>query len=164
MSPFVAPGSPAPRTAPHGVAQHAAEAAYWKEKMYFGSSFLNNIRQPGTRETYYSAKKFLARQMRMLRNRCDRRKEWMVCKMLTAGSFDYIDPNNKKVSVDYGIPTDHIQQLTADRKWDQDTANIAKNQLWEFDISTRQWIDITQSPEQSPPATTDAVFEYIVKK
>jgi N-acetylneuraminic acid mutarotase len=44
---------------------------------------------------------------------------------------------------------------------DVDTANVPISQLWEFDISSRQWTDITLGAEQSPPATPDAVFEYI---
>ena len=127
MTPFSNEDVPAPRVVPTGVSGHKAKAAYWKEKMFFGSSFLNNIRKPGTRETFYSTKKFLAPQMRMLRNRCDRRKEWMICKMLTAGEFEYIDPNNKRVAVDYGIPIDHMQVLDADRKWDQDTSKMVED-------------------------------------
>jgi len=116
LTPFSNEDVEAPRLAPIGVATHKAMSAFWKEKMYFGSSFLNNIREPGTKQTYYAAKKYLAQQMQMLRNRCDRRKEWMVAQMLTEGTITYVDPNQKTISVDYGA-----------RKWDQDTANIVED-------------------------------------
>jgi hypothetical protein len=44
---------------------------------------------------------------------------------------------------------------------DQDTANVPTNQIWEFDISARQWTNISLALEQSPPPSPDAVFEYI---
>ena len=127
MTPFSNEDAPAPRLSPIGVSLHKAMAAFWKEKMYFGSSFLNNIREPGTKQTYYAAKKSLAQQMLMLRNRCDRRKEWMTAQMLTAGTITYQDPNGKTISVDYGIPDDQVEELSAARKWDQDTANIVED-------------------------------------
>jgi len=127
LTPFSNEDVEAPRLAPIGVATHKAMSAFWKEKMYFGSSFLNNIREPGTKQTYYAAKKYLAQQMQMLRNRCDRRKEWMVAQMLTEGTITYVDPNQKTISVDYGIPDDQIEELGAARKWDQDTANIVED-------------------------------------
>jgi len=127
MTPFSNEDSEAPRLAPIGVALHKAMAAFWKEKMYFGSSFLNNIRQPGTHQLHYKAKKYLAQQMQMLRNRCDRRKEWMIAQMLTAGTITYQNPNGRTISVDYGIPEDQLETLTAAQKWDQDTANIVEN-------------------------------------
>ena len=129
LTPFSNEDAISPRLAPIGVAAHKAMAAFWKEKMYFGSSFLNNIRQPGTNQTYYAAKKYLAQQMQMLRNRCDRRKEWMIAQMITAGSFSYQDQNGKYISVDYGVPDDQLETLGAAAKWDQDTADIVANIL-----------------------------------
>lgn len=73
-------------------------------------------------------------------------------------------------TVNPGIYFGHSMTYIGDNKallyggyaWsDQDTANVRKNQLWEFDISARQWTEITQSSEQSPPPTADAVFNYI---
>lgn len=122
LTPFVAPGAPAPLTAPIGVTKHSATAAYWKEKMFFDEVFLNNLRQEGTLEQYKSAQRTLADGMQNLRNRCDRRKEWMFAKMLTAGSFTYTGIGNVKVSVDYDIPSTSLVTLAADRYWD-DGAN-----------------------------------------
>lgn len=118
MTPFVSPGAPAPQTAPVGVAKHSAAPAYWKEKIYYGEVFLNNLRKEGTESQYYGAKQRLARDMRMLRNRCDRRKEWMFAKMLTAGSFSYLENGGVKVSVDYGLLSDHQETLATDYKWE----------------------------------------------
>lgn len=118
MAPFSSEDAPAPRTAPAGVSEHEALAAFWSEKMYFGANFLNNLRQPGTTATHHRASAYLARQLQMLRNRSDRRKEWMYAKMLSEGGFTYVDHKQNKVSVDYGIPAAHQVTLAADRQWD----------------------------------------------
>jgi len=118
LAPFKAPGAPTPMTAPIGVTKHQAVAAFWGEKMYFDEEFLNNIKQEGTDRQYKSAQKTLAENLRMLRSRCDRRKEWMFMKMLSAGSFDYTGIGNVKVSVDYDIPAAQRVTLAADRQWD----------------------------------------------
>ena len=118
MTPFVAPGAEAPTTAPPGVAEHRASAAFWKEKIPYGEEFLNNLRQPGTVETYMPAQKRLARDLRMLRNRCDRRKEWMFAQMITSGSVDYINPHGIRASWDYEIPASQKVTLASSRHWD----------------------------------------------
>lgn len=118
LAPFKAPGAPTPMTAPIGVTKHQAVAAFWGEKMYFDEEFLNNIKQEGTDRQYKSAQKTLAENLRMLRGRCDRRKEWMFMKMLSAGSFSYTGIGNVKVAVDYNIPSAQRVTLAADRQWD----------------------------------------------
>lgn len=118
MTPFASPTAPAPATAPVGIGKHSAMVAFWKEKLYLGEQELNNLRQPGTTATYWSAKARLARETAMLRNRSDRRKEWMFAKMLTAGSFSYVGPNTARLSVDYGVPSANKVTLGASRKWD----------------------------------------------
>ena len=128
MTPFVAPGSPAPRTAPVGIAEHTAKAAYWKEKMYFDEEFLNNIRKEGTREGYMDAKTRLAREVAQLVNRSNRRKEWMFAKMLFTGSFTYKAKGGTMVSVDYDIPSDNQVTLTTNYMWDAGSSkNILKD-------------------------------------
>ena len=117
MTPFVPPGSPAPLTSPFGIAQHSAEAAYWKEKMYFDEEFLNNMRQEGTEAGYLSAKARLSRELAGIKNRAVRRKEWMFAKMLFAGSFSYAAEGGTKNSVDYGLPTENSVLLATDYKW-----------------------------------------------
>lgn len=118
MTPFVAPGTPAPVTSPHGVAQHVAEAAYWKEKMPFDEEFLNNLRQPGTDAVYQSAEQKLARELAGLKNRSMRRKEWMFSQMLCNNGFSYQVKGGYRASVDYGIPSDHRVTLASAYNWD----------------------------------------------
>mgnify|MGYP001480196703 CR=1 FL=1 len=118
MTPFSAPGAPSPTTAPSGKASHEASAAMWKEKMYMDEVFLNNLREPGTDQTYETAKRRLARETLSLRWRSDRRKEWMFAQMLTAGSFTYKNTVGARVTVDYGVPTANIVSLAANRYWD----------------------------------------------
>ena len=62
LTPFVAPDSESPRVAPLGIAQHEAKTASWKEKMYLGESFLNNLRAPGTTATYLRTRTRLAQE------------------------------------------------------------------------------------------------------
>ena len=121
LTPFAAPGGKAATVAPTGIGSHQAFAAYWKEKMYLDEVFLNNLREPGTTATYMTAQQRLARELLMMRNRCDRRKEWMYAKMLTAGSFSYLAPSGIKVSVDYSVPSAQIVTLADNRKWDTGT-------------------------------------------
>lgn len=118
MTPFVPPGAPAPRTAPLGVAQHSAKAAYWKEKMYYDEEFLNNLRKAGTEAQYDDAANRLARDLAQLVNRSNRRKEWMFAQMLFAGSFTYSVRDGVKHSVDYAIRSDHNVTLSAADQWD----------------------------------------------
>lgn len=121
LTPFVPPGSPAPRHYPEGVAAHSAEAAFWKEKMYFDEEFVNNLRKEGTESQYLSAQQRLARSLRSMRNRADRRKEWMFAQMLTAGSFTYAEANGTKIDVDYDLDSNHLVTLAANDQWDDGT-------------------------------------------
>jgi hypothetical protein len=117
MTPFVAPGTPAPVTSPHGVAQHVAEVAYWKEKMPFDEEFLNNLRQPGTDAVYQSAEAKLARELAGLKNRSLRRKEWMFAQMICNNGFSYQVKGGYRASVNYGIPSDHRITLASTYNW-----------------------------------------------
>lgn len=117
MTPFVPPGAPAEQTAPHGIAEHRAEAAFWKEKMYFDEEFLNNLRKPGTTAEYHSAEEKLAKELAMLSNRSNRRKEWMFAKMLFDNGFSYDVKGGYKASVSYGIPSDHRVTLGSAYNW-----------------------------------------------
>jgi hypothetical protein len=117
MTPFVPPGAPAPQTAPHGVSQHRAEAAYWKEKMPFDEEFLNNLRKPGTEADHMSAEQKLARELANLKNRSNRRKEWMFAQMLFNNGFTYDVQGGYKATVDYGIPTANRVSLASAYYW-----------------------------------------------
>lgn len=129
MTPFSGENLPAPRVQPTGTASHKAKAAFWKEKMYLAAKFLNNIRMPGTTATYHRASEFLAKQTMMLRNRCDRRKEWMFAKMISNGAFDYKDADGNVISVDYGIPAANKVTLGTTDKWNYNAADTTKNIL-----------------------------------
>ena len=118
LTPFVAPDSKAPRVAPLGTATHEAKSACWKEKMYLGEGFLNNLREPGNKNTYYRAQKRLANESRMLNARSDRRVEWMFAKMFSSGSMSYLDYSSTKQTVDYGIPSANEVSLDTTREWD----------------------------------------------
>jgi len=124
MTPFVAPGSPSPRTAPFGIAQHIAEAAYWKEKMYFDEEFLNNLRKEGTEGEYLDSKTRLARELAGLVNRSNRRKEWMFAQMIFNNGFNYMRKGGYMSSVDYQIPSDHRVTLAGNARWGETAANI----------------------------------------
>jgi len=117
VAPFMAPGTKTPQTEPLGVAQHSAQAAFIGEKMYLDEHFLNNLRKEGTESTYYAAKARLAKELRGLTFRNDRRREWMFAKMLSAGSFSYLTKGSTKISVNYGIPSSSIVTLGANYKW-----------------------------------------------
>jgi hypothetical protein len=104
ITPFVAPGAPAPTVGVDGTGEGSAKAAYWKEKTYFDEEFLNNLKEPGTMQTYMTAERTLARQILKLKNRCLRRREWMVSKMFTDGRFTYLDQKGMAFTVDYGVP------------------------------------------------------------
>ena len=122
MTPFVPPGAPAPQTAPLGVAAHSAEAAFWKEKMYFDEEFLNNLRKEGTESQYLDARARLARELASLVNRSGRRKEFMFSKMMFTGSFTYAQSAGPSISVDYDLRTDHLVTLGAAYKWSNGTS------------------------------------------
>lgn len=121
MTPFVAPGAPAPVTNISGIAKHSAEAAYWKEKIPFDEEFLNNLRKEGTESEYLDARTRLAKELVGLINRASRRKEWMFAKMLFSGSFSYSATSGIKLSVDYDIDSNHVVTLGTDYKWESGT-------------------------------------------
>jgi hypothetical protein len=122
ITPFVAPGSPAPTVGVDGTGSASASAAYWKEKMYFDESFLNNLKKPGTQQTYELAEKTIARGVTKLSNRCLRRREWMMSKMFTAGGFTYKNSEGMAFTVDYGVPSTHKVTLATDYKWGTGTS------------------------------------------
>lgn len=128
LTPFAGEDAEAPQAAVPGTGQNSAAAAYWKERTFFGSSFLNNIRQAGTDRKYMKAARTLANQTRNLSNRSYRREEWMLAQMLCNDGFDYKDKNEKYIVVDYNIPDDNKVTLAADYKWDTGTSrNIVKD-------------------------------------
>ncbi|MFP4448497.1 MAG: major capsid protein [Bacteroidota bacterium] len=118
MTPFVAPGSPAPNVGDDQYySEGSAVAAYWKEKTFIDEVALNNLREPLTEQTYYTAEKQIARKIARLRARCDRRKEWMISQMLFNHGFSYQIKGGAKFSVDYNVPSQNEQALSGNDFW-----------------------------------------------
>lgn len=124
LTPFVAPGSVAPKIGLDGIGEGNAKAAYLKEAIHFDEVFLNNIKEPGTYETYQTAERHLARGLRKLRNRMDRRKEWMSAHAVINGGFSYEQKGGTKIAVSYGIPETHHITLAGNYKWDTGHADM----------------------------------------
>jgi len=117
MTPFVAPGSVAPAIGIDGVGEGSAKAAFYKEKMYFDEEFLNNMREPGTWATYQTSERKLAKGVRKLDYRIQRRREWMLAQMLINGSLTYSMPGGTSFSLSYGVPTSHTVTLAGNYVW-----------------------------------------------
>jgi hypothetical protein len=117
MTPFVAPGSVSPSIGVDGVGEGSAKCAFFKEKVYFDEEFLNNLRQLGTAATYQSSERHLAKAVKKLRNRIERRREWMAARMIIDGNFSYVTKGDTKASVSYGIPQTHIITLAGNDVW-----------------------------------------------
>ncbi len=122
ITPFVAPGSPAPTVGVDGTGEASAKAAYFKEKMFFDEEFLNNMRQPGSYQKYDGALRKLSRGMRKLDYRIQRRREWMFAKMFTEGGFSYHIKGGAKFTINYGIPSNHVYNVA--NSWGTDDANV----------------------------------------
>lgn len=116
LAPFIAPGSPSPKTGIPGIGSGSAYAAFWAEKIFFGEDFLNNCREPGTAQ-YMSAQKHLAKATRMVKNRNMRRKEWLMAKMISGTAFTYKVANGANYTIDYNIPSDLRINLSPSKYW-----------------------------------------------
>jgi len=123
MTPFVAPGSPAPNVGDEQFySEGSAVAAYWKEKTFLDEVVLNNLREPLTEQTYYTAEKQTARRVQRLRARCDRRKEWMISQMMFNHAFSYQIKGGAKFTVNYNVPSQNTVALTGNDVWWTGTA------------------------------------------
>lgn len=116
ISPFVAPGSPAPRVGIDGYTSGRAKVAYWKEKAFLDEVFLNNLRQVGTFQGDKAAK-WLGRMLQKLIWRSMRRKEWMCAKAIIDGGFTYTAVGGANFTVSYGRPAQNTMTLVTNRKW-----------------------------------------------
>jgi len=118
ITPFVAPGAVAPKIGMDGVGKGSAKAAYMKEAAFLDEQILNNLREPGTHQVHQTAARMVAKQTLKLRNRMDRRREWMMAKAILQGGFTYLAQGGSKITVSYGIPETHQVTLGATRQWD----------------------------------------------
>lgn len=121
LTPFAAEEAESPAASVPGTGQNSQHAAFWKERTFFGVSFLNNIRQPGTDRKYMQASRTLARQTANLSNRAYRREEWMVAQMLCNDGFTYKDDKGVYITLDYFIPDANKVSLGADYLWSDGT-------------------------------------------
>lgn len=118
MTPFVAPGAPAPNVGIDGYGEGSAKTAYFKEKMFFDEELLNNLREPGkSSRKKMRAQKQIAKGVQKLSLRVDRRREWMCCQAMVNGELVYTQKGGIKVRVDYGVPEENKIVLAEDRKW-----------------------------------------------
>lgn len=119
MTPFVAPGMSAPSVGLDGISQSGATAAYYKEKTFLDENILNNLREPGSYQTYYRGEALVARQVKKLLNRCQRRREWMLAKMLTASAFTYQVKGGAKFTIQYPVLPQNQVTLSGTARWTQ---------------------------------------------
>lgn len=138
LAPFASPDGPAEQTSIDGTGKNAAAAAFWKEKMFMSEAFLNNLRMPGTSAEHQRAERTLAKGLRKLSNRNMRRKEWMLAKMLEAGTFTYVDPKGMKTSVTYGIPSENQSTLATNRKWSTGTSRNIMEDIMDVRITVQK--------------------------
>ena len=131
MTPFVSPDAVSPRYSPPGVAAHSAQAAYWKEKSYYNEEFLNNLRKEGIESQYFTAVARLARDLKSMRYRSDRRKEYMFAQMIVNGSLSYVSLGGTELSVDYDLPSDNQVSLTANYYWNTGTSRNIVGDIWD---------------------------------
>ena len=118
MTPFAAPGAPAPVTTDDDWwNEGSARAAYYKEKRYFDESFLNNLADPLNPLKRKTAEQTLTKNIMKMNYRIDRRREWMLAQMLFRGGFSYTQEKGLKFTVDYGIPTAHKLTLSGNDVW-----------------------------------------------
>lgn len=117
MTPFVAPGAVAPKIGLDGIGSGSVKVAYMKEAGFLDEVILNNLRQVGTDRGRETAQRQVAKLVQKLRNRMDRRREWMMAKAILHGGFEYLAKGGTRITVSYGIPTTHNVTLAAARKW-----------------------------------------------
>lgn len=118
MTPFAAPGAPAAVTTDDDwYSEGSARAAYYKEKKYFDESYLNNLANELNPVVRKTAEQVLARTISKFNYRIDRRREWMLAKMLFDGGFSYSQEKGIKFTVDYGIPASHKITLAGQDVW-----------------------------------------------
>jgi len=155
LTPFASEDAEAPHVSVPGVAENSNAAAFWKERTFFGSSFLNNIRKPGTDRVYQRAAQTLAKQTLNQSNRAYRRKEWMVAQMLCNDGFTYRDKNEKYITIDYGIPDDNKVSLTAGYYWDVGTSRDIPGDIFDAKLLVQN---------ANAGQLTDAIFTSEVLK
>ena len=148
MTPFVAPGSPAPVTTDDlNWREGSARAAYYKEKRFFDEEFLNNMMEPEVSLKYIKAEKRLAKTLAKLKYRCERRREWMLTQMMVNGKISYNSEKGLKFTVDYRVPARHKIELATNDKWGTGTNRNPVRDMYDLK-------DLFSNEIQAPPKYT----------
>lgn len=133
MTPFAAPGAPAPVTTDDDWwNEGSARAAYYKEKRYFDESFLNNLADPMNPLKRKTAEQTLTKNIMKMNYRIDRRREWMLAQMLFRGGFSYTQEKGLKFTVDYGIPAAHKLTLSGNDVWGTGSTRNPLDDIYEM--------------------------------
>ena len=148
MTPFVAPGSPAPVTTDDlNWREGSARAAYYKEKRFFDEEFLNNMMEPEVSLKYIKSEKRLAKTLAKLKYRCERRREWMLTQMMVNGKISYNSEKGLKFTVDYRVPARHKIELATNDKWGTGTNRNPVRDMYDLK-------DLFSNEIQAPPKYT----------
>lgn len=148
MTPFVAPGSPAPVTTDDlNWREGSARAAYYKEKRFFDEEFLNNMMEPEISLKYIKAEKRLVKTLAKLKYRCERRREWMLAQMMVNGKISYNSEKGLKFTVDYRVPARHKIELAANDKWGTGSTRNPVRDMYDLK-------DLFSNEIQAPPKYT----------
>lgn len=138
MTPFVAPGAVAPKIGLDGIGTGSAKVAYMKEAGFLDEVVLNNLRKVGTDRGKETGQRQVAKMVQKLRNRMDRRREWVMSKAILHGGFEYLAKGGTRITVNYGVPSTHVVTLAADRKW---VGGASKNILEDILTGTQVLLD-----------------------
>ena len=159
MTPFAAPGAPAPVTTDDTFyGEGSARAAFFKEKRYFDEQFLNNLQDPMDPFKRKKAEQVLAENLQKMNYRIDRRREWMLAQMLFRGGFTYTQEKGLRLSVDYGIPSTHKLQLVGNDVWGTGSTRNPVEDI--FDMKKILSDDAGVSPEYT--ITTTEVIKMLM--
>lgn len=159
MTPFAAPGAPAPVTTDDTFyGEGSARAAFFKEKRYFDEQFLNNLQDPMDPFKRKKAEQVLAENLQKMNYRIDRRREWMIAQMLFRGGFSYSQEKGIRLSVDYGIPATHKLTLAGQDVWGTGTTRNPVEDI--FDMKKLLSDDAGVSPEYT--ITTTEVVKMLM--
>lgn len=159
MTPFAAPGAPAPVTTDDTFyGEGSARAAFFKEKRYFDEQFLNNLQDPLDPFKRKKAVQVLAENMSRMNYRIDRRREWMISQMMVRGGFSYVQEKGIRLSVDYGIPDTHKITLVGNDVWGTGSSRNPVEDI--FDMKQILLDDAGVAPEYT--MTTSEVIKMLL--
>lgn len=126
IAPIVAYDAQSPLVTRPGVETFRAEMLDIREKYLLREADLAGFtRQPGTRDTPFTAQQHIADQLARMRDDVESRKEKMRWDVLLTGMLvhnDLVDGQKIAFSLDYQIPSTQFQSLTTTNKWTEPQA------------------------------------------